>query len=114
MYLFYIGLVLGEFLHRLSLYREELHHVEEKQYQISSAITPLSQVFSNKHNQTWKLLVFLCCGILLIIAGEDITSFSIISSLSVNTFAVSAVWAVVRMFGITDNIMDDMEIFSEQ
>ena len=58
-------------------------------------------------------MVFLCCGVLLIIAGEDVTSFSILLSLSVNTFAVSAIWAVVRMFGLTDNIMDDMEIFSK-
>ena len=108
-----LGLVLGELLHRLSLYKEELHHIEEKQYQTSSSITPLSEVFNNKHNQTWKLLVFLCYGILLIIAGEDITSFSILSSLSLKIFAVAAVWALVRMYGITDNILDDMEIFSK-
>jgi len=108
-----LGLVLGELLHRISLYIEELYHLEEKQYQTSSRISPLSQVFSNKHNQTWKLLVFLFCGILLIIAGEDITSFSILSSLSVNTFAVSAIWACVRMFGITNHVMDDMEIFKD-
>jgi len=108
-----LGLVLGELLHRLSQYKEELHHIEEKQYQTSSSITPLSEVFSNKHNQTWKLLVFLCYGILLIIAGEDITSFSILSSLSLKIFAVAAVWALVRMYGITDNILDDMEIFKD-
>ena len=37
-----LGLVFGEFLHRLSLYIEELYHVEEKQYQTSSTISPLS------------------------------------------------------------------------
>jgi len=105
-----LGLLIGEFLHRLSLLFEELYHLDEKQYR-SSRVTIFSQVFSCRHNQHWKAACLISLAFLLISVknGQD----DLEDSTFANIFAITVVWTLLRLFGILDNSVDDLDIFRE-
>lgn len=105
-----LGLLIGEFLHRLSLLFEELYHLDEKQYR-SSRVTLVSQVFTCRHNQHWKAACLISLAFLLISVknGQDEQNDCTVS----NIFSICIIWSLLRMFGILDNSVDDLDIFRE-
>ena len=71
----------------------------------------LFQVFSCRHNQHWKAACLISLAFLLISVknGQDDPEDSTFA----NIFAISVVWTLLRLFGILDNSVDDLNIFSK-
>ena len=69
------------------------------------------QVFSCRHNQHWKAACLISLAFLLISVknGQDDPE----DSKFANIFAISVVWTLLRLFGILDNSVDDLDIFSK-
>ena len=74
------------------------------------------QAFLYHHNQHWKAVCLISISFSLItfkkfniniqdLHQEDWTFF--------NIFAISVVWSLLRLFGILDNSVDDLDIFSK-
>ena len=74
------------------------------------------QAFFYHHNQHWKAVCLISISFSLItfkkfniniqdLHQEDWTFF--------NIFAISVVWSLLRLFGILDNSVDDLDIFSK-
>jgi len=103
-----LGLLLGEFLHRLILVLEELRKL---QTQYEGRVTRiLEKVFSNCHNQalTVPFLAALGSG-LLVIPSHTLSTAEILN----NVTTVALVYVMMRTFGALDNTLEDLEVLEE-
>ena len=76
------------------------------------------KVFSTRHNQHWKVACLISISVLLITFrnsqdGHEDTSRDAYQSSFSSIFSISIVWALLRLFGILDNSIDDLDIFSK-
>jgi len=91
-----IGLILGELLHRLSLYW---------------AKRDMRGVFSNRHQQHWKCPCLLLLAFLIIVVSGGQNS-SGPQQICLRIIPVTIVWALIRVSGAMDNSVEDEIILS--
>ena len=66
------------------------------------------QVFTCRHNQHWKAACLISLAFLLISVNNEQNDCTVF-----NIFAICIIWSLLRMFGILDNSVDDLDIFSK-
>jgi len=103
-----LGILLGEFLHRIILVLEE--HCNLNTSYEGRVTKLLGKVFSNCHNQSLTVPFLLTVGTgLLCISSNTVPTLEILR----NVTSVSLVYLMMRTFGGLDNTLEDLEVLEE-
>jgi len=105
-----LGLIAGEFLHRVSFILEEYFYHSDDIIYLEQNVTPLTRVFGSRNNQQWKLAAVVCFSGMVLKANIIHQSSFVLKTIQI--FAVISIWCLLRMFGITDNMLEDLGMIS--
>jgi len=124
--LYILGIIVGELVHRISLFIEEYQHILSRHKNIMKKakkpvrlidtwLVPFRKagkaVFSNKHSQFVKAPLLVCLAFFLLYSGDQANICLL--DVSRRMCPVVVVWSCLRMFGAFDNSLEDMEILEE-
>jgi len=107
-----LGILVGEFVHRLYLTLERLTEARAR-HRWKNVVKVVKEVFSNSHGQIQKAILLLLISLVLCTYGKKNVETPIVNEMIVQAFPVAFVWALLRMSGAFENSLDDMEILEE-
>ena len=84
---------------------EYFYHSDDIIY-LEQNVTPLTRVFGSRNNQQWKLAAVVCFSGMVLKANIIHQSSFVLKTIQI--FAVISIWCLLRMFGITDNMLEDL------
>eukprot|EP00092_Neocalanus_flemingeri_P024730 GFUD01026819.1.p1 GENE.GFUD01026819.1~~GFUD01026819.1.p1 ORF type:complete len:382 (-),score=108.29 GFUD01026819.1:334-1479(-) len=103
-----LGIIVGELFHRVSLFIEEMNHIEPRHKKSVKKAT--QAVFSNKHSQHGKVGGLLVLAAIILYSGKGhLNLLEMVSRMS----TIGVVWCCLRMSGAFENSLEDMQILEE-
>jgi len=104
-----MGVLLGEIVHRVVIFIQELMHNRPRHKKVFKK--SLKAAFYIKHSQPVIVLFLFCLAVCLALNFGHLNFFSL--DFSQKMFPLVVVWACLRKVGAFENSIEDMEILEE-